>query len=282
VVVSCDAFRGRLAGAALATVLCAFANAGAETEERQLTSVGPLVYGFLTLGSGHTFKYLGAGPVFGKEGKRLGLGVSYVTDAINLEQLEAEAGELFEYARPQAESQREEGVVIIANIGFEPGKGSPKTFNVVYTREASGKWKALPRVPSHRLPTIARSSSHLELIRDVDGEKKALADAQAWLALSDAGHVTQSWDAAAPLFKGWISQDKWATIGSAWNDEFGKVKTRILASTLSTRIVLGAPEGLYVTFEYHSKFTNRPNVFEQVVEMLCEDGKWRVAGYHRR
>src|SRR5262249_39104081 len=77
----------------------------------------PESYAYLTLhSSGHTFKFLRTAPIFGKGGKRLGLGLSYVNETSDVQKLEAAAQELFDYLRPIAEAQNERAIVIFAYL----------------------------------------------------------------------------------------------------------------------------------------------------------------------
>jgi hypothetical protein len=268
-------------GALAAALVSTFEGATAAADDPQLLSVGPLDYGFLTLPSGRTFKYLSTGPVLGKGGKHLGLGVNYVAEATTLAQLKTDAAELLEYVRPQAEAGKEEGVVIIGHFGFEAGKGSRATYNLVHTRKPSGEWSPLAPDPKVALPVVPRWSSHQELKRDPAAEKDAAASAQAWLKLADAEAYGESWEAAAPLLEGFVSKAKWITLATAWSATSGRVESRTLASILSTRRISDAPEGSYVVLEFRSKFSTGATAFERVVTMLCEDRTWRVAGYFR-
>ena len=147
---------GWLVGAVAVAVVCASEGATAAADDPRLLSLGPLRYGFLTLPSGRTFKYLSTGPILGKGGKHLGLGINYVAEATTLVQLTADAAELFEYIRPPADASKEQGIVIIGHFGFEPGKGSTTTYNIVYTREPSGKWNLLAPDPNVALPVVAK------------------------------------------------------------------------------------------------------------------------------
>jgi uncharacterized protein DUF4019 len=58
-----------------------------------------------------------------------------------------------------------------------------------------------------------------------------------------------------------------------------KLVSRVKLATLSTPITQGPSDGSYVLFEYRSKFSNKAEVVERLTEILCDDGKWRLAGY---
>src|SRR5262249_49217136 len=223
---------------------------------RRMALVTPQVYGFLTLSSGRTFKYLSTAPVLGVHGTRLGLGLSYVSDTRDLKRLEAAADELFGYMRAVAELRHEQTVVIIANLSFTPGEEprEGQAFNIVYTRESLGKWKRLPhdRVP-HQTTNDA-SISGIGLVHDRAAEKEALANAEAWLALFDAGHYAQTWDAAARLLQDSISRERWDAEARSISGTLGQRVSRTKISSLSTRFIPGAPPGSYVVIEYQTKY----------------------------
>ncbi len=262
--------------------LCSFVHSFPQAD-KQMRAVVPPSYGYLTIAvSGHTFKFLNIAPVFGKDGKRLALGLAYINESGDAKSLHGAASELFEHVRPWAEAQNEQALAIIAYTSFDPTQAvnESRTYHIVYERGPSGKWKQLP---SAKPPTDALTnhsiSSHMAFERDPVAEKDALADAQAWLALLDAGNYTGAWEVASPLLKGLDAKERWETGARATAGALGRLLSRKKRSTLSTRFVPGAPPGSYVLFEFFSHFSNKA-AFETVAEVLCDDGKWRVAGYH--
>jgi hypothetical protein len=52
----------------------------------------------------------------------------------------------------------------------------------------------------------------LDLPRDLAAEKTALLDAEAWLALVDAGEYAKAWDVASSAWKGQVT----SSIGKRW------------------------------------------------------------------
>lgn len=251
-------------------------------ETPTMVSAIPPAYGFLTLRSGHTYKYLTHGPVFGNGGNKLALALSYVSDTADAAKLQAAAEELFEYLRPIADSQEEEAVVVVAHLNYEPRDPVTKTvsFNVAFKKGADGKWSKVPaRTPP---PALERAASHVEIIRDTAGEAAALVDAETWLALFDQDKYGETWEAASPLLKGFASKARWETQWSPVRPELGRLVSRARIATLSTRRIQGGPPSSYVIFEYRTKYERKPDSFESITEMLCEDGKWRVAGFFIR
>lgn len=254
---------------------------GSADADGRILSVTPSEFGFLTLASGHTFKYLGVGPIAGSDGTHLALAVNYATNSTNMNQLTSEADELFEYVRWVAEAKREEGVVIVAHFGFEFGKASTHTYNIVYTRRESGQWIRLSTPMRGTVLPPPRTGSPGGGVRDPEAELQARMGANAWLKLADAELHSETWETSSPLLKRMVSKDKWVALATAWTAAFGRVRSRELRSTLSTHHIYSAPEGSYVVFEYGSVFHGTTRLVERIVMTLCNDGLWRVAGYSR-
>src|SRR6266852_1036319 len=208
--------------------LCSFVHSFPQAD-KQMRAVVPPSYGYLTIAaSGHTFKFLNIAPVFGKDGKRLALGLAYINESGDAKSLHGAASELFEHVRPWAEAQNEQALAIIAYTSFDPTQAvnESRTYHIVYER-------------------------------DPVAEKDALADAQAWLALLDAGNYTGAWEVASPLLKGLDAKERWETGARATAGALGRLLSRKKRSTLSTRFVPGAPPGSYVLFEFFSHFSNK-------------------------
>jgi hypothetical protein len=260
--------RSALALAAAGLIAMGTAAAG----EPLVTNFGPPGYGFLALRSGHTYKFLNAGPLFGAGGKRFGLALAYASDTTDRAKLESAAEELFEYLRAIADLRNEDGVLVMAQLNYEPGQANSTTENwgVVFKKDVRGNWSRLrsQEDPPHSLP---RRASHAEVVRDPEGERAALADAEAWLALFDVEKYAETWEAAAPFLKGFASKERWVTRRSAVRPEFGKLVSRSRIATLSTRFVPGAPPASYVVLEYRSKYEKKPDSFERITEMHPRD-----------
>jgi hypothetical protein len=110
-------------------------------------------------------------------------------------------------------------------------------------------------------------------------EQLAQQSADAWLALVDSGKYAESWQEASQLFKAAVTKEQWQTaVGSARNP-LGKVLSRKVKSTTSTKTLPGAPDGEYVVIQYDSSFEHKQSAIETVTPMLDKDGKWRVSGY---
>jgi len=113
-------------------------------------------------------------------------------------------------------------------------------------------------------------------------EDAAKTAADAWLALVDKGQFAESWEQAAKLFKGAVTQDKWKEASTAVRTPLGKVVSRKLKSRQYTESLPGAPAGRYVIIEYDTEFEKKPAAVEIVTPMADPDGAWRVSGYFIR
>ncbi len=110
-------------------------------------------------------------------------------------------------------------------------------------------------------------------------EKAALAAADAWLKLVDAGSFGSSWDEAAPFFKDAIGRADWEKALKAARSPLGKLVSRKVAARTYTESVPGAPDGKYVVVQYETSFEKKRRAIETVTPMLAPDGRWRVSGY---
>jgi hypothetical protein len=115
------------------------------------------------------------------------------------------------------------------------------------------------------------------------GETETLAEAQeaaeAWLALIDSNQFSVSWDHAASLFQGAITQANWEYALNAARTPLGALQSRKLKSVTFTRTLPGAPDGEYVVIQYDSQFAKKNAAIETVTPMRDGDGQWKVAGY---
>jgi hypothetical protein len=115
--------------------------------------------------------------------------------------------------------------------------------------------------------------------QDAAAIASAQAAASAWLALTDAGQYTQSWEQAAGLFQASVSKTHWQSALQNVRLPLGKLKSRHLKSAKFTRSLPGAPDGEYVVIQYESQFENMPAALETVTPLREKDGSWKVSGY---
>ncbi len=114
---------------------------------------------------------------------------------------------------------------------------------------------------------------------ETEKEKAAIASAQSWLALVDAGKYAESWNEAASFFKGAITQQQWEQAAAGVRQPLGKLVSRKLKSATYTTSVPGSPDGQYVIIQFDTTFANKKAAVETITPMLDKDGKWRVSGY---
>ena len=115
--------------------------------------------------------------------------------------------------------------------------------------------------------------------KQAEAEKKAVAAADAWLALLDQENYGESWETAAGYFKNAVGKDAWVTAASAVRKPLGKMTSRKLKSQTFRTSLPGAPDGEYVILQYEASFENKKSAVETVTPMLDKDGVWRVSGY---
>jgi hypothetical protein len=110
-------------------------------------------------------------------------------------------------------------------------------------------------------------------------ETAAVAAANEWLALVDAGKFETSWERSASLFRKSVSADQWTKSISTVRTPFGKFISRELLSANYMTSLPGAPDGQYVMIQYRCKFENKQAAVETVTPMF-DDGEWKVSGYY--
>lgn len=111
-------------------------------------------------------------------------------------------------------------------------------------------------------------------------EKAAVAAAQQWLALVDAGKYAESWQESAEYFRNAIQQDQWEQMLGSARTPLGKMLSRKLKTKEYKTSLAGAPDGEYVVIHFQTSFQNKKSAVETITPMLDKDGKWRVAGYY--
>ena len=100
-----------------------------------------------------------------------------------------------------------------------------------------------------------------------------------WLALTDRGEATASWDAAATLFRRAVSARQWEQSLAAARAPLGAVISRRLETAQAATELPGAPDGEYVVFQFTTAFERKRSATETVTPMRDTDGHWRVSGY---
>jgi hypothetical protein len=111
-------------------------------------------------------------------------------------------------------------------------------------------------------------------------EKAAVAAAEQWLLLVDAGKYEESWKEAAEYFKNAVSQDTWHQSLQAVRNPLGKLISRKVKTQVYETSLPGAPDGEYVVIQFETSFKNKKAAVETVTPMMDKDGVWRVSGYY--
>ncbi len=113
-------------------------------------------------------------------------------------------------------------------------------------------------------------------------EDTAQAAAESWLKIVDSGNYESSWDRAAALFKGAVTQEQWAQAAAGVRAPLGKLVSRKVKSREYMEKLPGAPDGKYVVIQFDTVFEKKSSSIETVTPMLDPDGAWRVSGYFIR
>jgi hypothetical protein len=112
-------------------------------------------------------------------------------------------------------------------------------------------------------------------------DKAAQESAERWLALVDAGHYGDSYDAAASLFKKSLTKEQWIEAVGKARGPLGKLDSRRLLGAKRMTELPNAPKGEYEVMQYEAKFADGTAV-ETITPMKDSDGSWRVSGYYIR
>jgi hypothetical protein len=109
-------------------------------------------------------------------------------------------------------------------------------------------------------------------------KQAALATAQEWLKLVDAGKYDESWASSAKVNRDGITQQKMVDAYSDLFKPLGKLTSREHKSSEYTTQLPRAPVGEYAVIQFRTQFTNQ-RVIETVVLTREPDGQWRASGY---
>jgi hypothetical protein len=111
------------------------------------------------------------------------------------------------------------------------------------------------------------------------GAQAAIAAAQKWLALIDAGNYSKSWNDAAAIFQGGVTEPAWENSMNTFRKPLGGMVSRQLKSSQSLTQMPGAPDGQYVVMQFDTSFANKSAAVETVTFDLEKDGQWKSSGY---
>lgn len=116
--------------------------------------------------------------------------------------------------------------------------------------------------------------------QSLEKQNAAIAAAQEWLALIDAGRYAQSWQASAAYFRNAVGRDQWGQLLKASRQPLGELVSRRVKSATYTTTLPGAPDGEYVVVQFETSFKYKGSAIETVTPMLEKNGAWRVSGYY--
>jgi hypothetical protein len=228
------------------------------------------------MAGGATYKVLKWGPITGQGGKRLGMGILYAAKSTELAVLKSAAADLFAYVVPETEREHDDAVAVMAQSGWNEN-GKSITFGIIYKLESHG-WHVVPPDVSKPTLQVVRPIDAQAAV-DLDAEAKAKATVDAWLPFVDADDVERSWASAAEMMKRSMPKTAWSGALRTIRSRTGKLMSRSLFSMTATAALPNAPQGKYVMVQFRSRFPNADRAVEEVIAALCDDGKWRVAGY---
>lgn len=110
-------------------------------------------------------------------------------------------------------------------------------------------------------------------------EEAAVAAAERWLGMIDAGQYGESWDEAGTIFRSAVPRDGWQRQLEGLRKPMGAKLSRSVMSKAYRTTLPGAPDGEYVIVQFNASFEKKKSAVETVTPMLDADGKWRVSGY---
>jgi hypothetical protein len=145
------------------------------------------------------------------------------------------------------------------------GAGSVKVSTV------NGTVNFLKRAPAtNAVPSAANAGQN---------ETVAVAAAQKWLSVMDAGNYSESWKEASEIFQKGITQTNWNNLISTYRQPLGSLVSRKLLSSQAMTELPGAPDGQYVVMQFDTSFANKTATVETVTFDLEKDGQWKSSGY---
>jgi hypothetical protein len=102
---------------------------------------------------------------------------------------------------------------------------------------------------------------------------------EAWLSLIDNQKYSQSWAQSASLFRSRVTQQRWTEMAKQVREPLGRVVSRRVLSSTTTRALPRAPDGDYVVLRFQTSFQARSEAIETLTVMR-EDGQWKAVGYY--
>ncbi len=114
---------------------------------------------------------------------------------------------------------------------------------------------------------------------DEEDVSQAVAAAQSWLPIIDAGRFGESWDLASINFQKGITKPAWIQAVGNVRKPIGTLKSRIVMQGVDAPRVAKLPEGTAVIIQFATVFDKLAPAIETVTPFREPDGTWKVAGY---
>jgi hypothetical protein len=166
----------------------------------------------------------------------------------------------------QASSNALSSASLAYNWQFRPSSVSPAT-NVPVLPAID---KSLPVSTNGAIASVAKATADAAA---------AMAAAQAWLKLIDAGNYSESWKQASAVVQGAAPEMVFAKAMETFRQPLGAVVSRQLKSAEPAAQLPGAADGQYVLMQFETSFANKQSAIETVTFSLEKDGQWKSAGY---
>jgi hypothetical protein len=111
-------------------------------------------------------------------------------------------------------------------------------------------------------------------------EELAVASAEQWLEIIDAGEYAEGWENASEYLKNAVPEDSFKQSLQGVRKPLGKMKKRTLDSAQYTKKFPGAPDDEYVVIQFKTKFENKTYAMETITAQKEKDEQWRISGYY--
>jgi hypothetical protein len=108
---------------------------------------------------------------------------------------------------------------------------------------------------------------------------KAVASAQEWLGLVDAGKYAEAWQKSDDAIKSVGSKEQFATMMERTRGPLGKEQSRTLQDKAYAKDPQNAPPGEYVQIHFNTTFEGGKSATELVTLKKQGDGSWKVGQY---
>lgn len=112
-----------------------------------------------------------------------------------------------------------------------------------------------------------------------DETAAAVAAAQNWLGMIDAGKYADAWQSSDEAIKSVGSKEQFATMMERTRAPLGKEQSRAVQDKTYAKDPQNAPPGEYVQIHFNTTFENAKSATELVTLKKQSDGSWKVGQY---